>query len=170
MTRDCRLLICVLDEEDSVESCILRELFQSSKAHSNRHLTQGKVSKISIGSSINFEGFLSSILLSMVIIVTVVIVVVILIVVVDDVSLILKLSFAIIVEEEDGEWIRFLGSNSSLGIKKYRGLNNNDGGNTGDGVKIAGGVIGLGDEIGFSEELKELLPNETGKQSDETEV
>ncbi|GJW72048.1 hypothetical protein Tco_0128965 [Tanacetum coccineum] len=55
-----------------------------------------KVSSISIGGSINFEGFLSSILLSMVIIVTVVIVVVILIVVVDDVSLILKLSFAII--------------------------------------------------------------------------
>ncbi|GJX74727.1 hypothetical protein Tco_0313322 [Tanacetum coccineum] len=76
------------------------------------------------------------------------------------------------VEEEDGEWIRFLGSNSSLGIKKYRGLNNNDGGNTGDGVKIAGGVIGSGDEIGeitdgiileFSEELKEMLPDEAGK-------
>ncbi|GKB47938.1 hypothetical protein Tco_0898691, partial [Tanacetum coccineum] len=44
-----------------------------------------------------------------------------------------------------------------------------DGGNTGDGVKIAGGVIGSGDEIEFSEELKELLPNEAGKESDETE-
>ncbi|GJX42931.1 hypothetical protein Tco_0259607 [Tanacetum coccineum] len=56
-----------------------------------------KVSRISIGGSISYEGFLSSILLSVVIIVMVVIVVVILIVVVvDDVSLILKLSFAII--------------------------------------------------------------------------
>ncbi|GKF83267.1 hypothetical protein Tco_0244923, partial [Tanacetum coccineum] len=50
-------------------------------------------------------------------------------------------------EEEDGEWIRFLGGNSSSGIKKYRGSNSNDGGNTKDGVKIAGGVIGSGDEI-----------------------
>ncbi|GJX67457.1 hypothetical protein Tco_0303184 [Tanacetum coccineum] len=55
------------------------------------------------------------------------------------------------IEEEDGEWIRFLGGNSSLGIKKYRGLNSNDGGNTGNGVKIADGVIGSSDEI-------ELLP------------
>ncbi|GJS16491.1 hypothetical protein Tco_0410963 [Tanacetum coccineum] len=70
-----------------------------------------------------------------------------------------------VVEEEDGEWIRFLGGNSSSGIKKYRGLNSNDGGNTGDGVKIAGGVIGSSDEIAleFYEELKELLPDEAGK-------
>ncbi|GJR24340.1 hypothetical protein Tco_1045605 [Tanacetum coccineum] len=52
-----------------------------------------------------------------------------------------------VVEEEDGEWIRFLGGNSSSGTKKYRGSNSNDGGNTRDGVKIAGGVIGSGDEI-----------------------
>ncbi|GKA06737.1 hypothetical protein Tco_0685961 [Tanacetum coccineum] len=67
------------------------------------------------------------------------------------------------VEEEYGEWICFLGSNSSLGIKKYRGLNSSDGGNIRDRVKIAGGVIGSGDEIEFSEELKEFLPNENGK-------
>ncbi|GKB07759.1 hypothetical protein Tco_0836043 [Tanacetum coccineum] len=72
-----------------------------------------------------------------------------------------------VVEEEDGEQIRFLGGNSFSGIKKYRGLNSNDGvTNTGDRVKIAGGVIGSW----FSEELKELLPNEAGKESDETEV
>ncbi|GKE68364.1 hypothetical protein Tco_1526436, partial [Tanacetum coccineum] len=46
--------------------------------------TQRTVSSISVGGSINLEGFLSSILLSVVIIVTVVIIVVILIVVVDD--------------------------------------------------------------------------------------
>ncbi|GJW03787.1 hypothetical protein Tco_1562643 [Tanacetum coccineum] len=57
--------------------------------------------------------------------------------------------FGVNVEEEDGEWIRFLGGNSSSGIKKYRGSNSNDGGNTGDGVKITGGVIGSGDEIGL---------------------
>ncbi|GKF91833.1 hypothetical protein Tco_0275534, partial [Tanacetum coccineum] len=68
-----------------------------------------------------------------------------------------------VVEEEDGEWIRFLGGNSSSGIKKYRGLNSSDGGNTEDGVKIAGRVIGSGDEIEFLEELKELLPDEAGK-------
>ncbi|GKF19919.1 hypothetical protein Tco_0068557 [Tanacetum coccineum] len=68
-----------------------------------------------------------------------------------------------VVEEEDGEQIRFLGGNSSLGIKKYRGSNSSDGGNIGDEVKIAGEVIGSGDEIGFSEELKELLPAEAGK-------
>ncbi|GJU36320.1 hypothetical protein Tco_1184674, partial [Tanacetum coccineum] len=73
------------------------------------------------------------------------------------------------IEEEDGEWIFFLGGSSSSGTKKYRGSNSSDGGNTGDGVKIAGGVIGSGDEIEFSEELKELLPNEAGKESDETE-
>ncbi|GJR62811.1 hypothetical protein Tco_1504973 [Tanacetum coccineum] len=39
-----------------------------------------------------------------------------------------------------------------------------------DGGTIAGGVIGSGDEIEFSEELKELIPNEAGKESDETEV
>ncbi|GJU84456.1 hypothetical protein Tco_1292002 [Tanacetum coccineum] len=68
-----------------------------------------------------------------------------------------------VVEEEDGEWIYFLGGNSSSGTKKYRGSNSSDGGNTRDGVKIAGEVIGSGGEIEFSEELKELLPNETGK-------
>ncbi|GKE77541.1 hypothetical protein Tco_1543661 [Tanacetum coccineum] len=68
-----------------------------------------------------------------------------------------------VVEEEDGEQIRFLGGNSSSGIKKYRGSNSSDGGNIGDGVKIAGEVIGSGDEIEFSEELKELLPDEDGK-------
>ncbi|GKA78383.1 hypothetical protein Tco_0784920, partial [Tanacetum coccineum] len=62
-------------------------------------------------------------------------------------------------EEEYGEWIRFLGSNSSSGIKKYQGLKSNDGGNTGNGVKKAGEVIGSE----FSEELKELLPDEAGK-------
>ncbi|GJZ00374.1 hypothetical protein Tco_0517803, partial [Tanacetum coccineum] len=59
--------------------------------------TQRMISSISVGGSINLEGFLSSILLSVVIIVMVVIVVVILIVVVvDDVPFILKLSFVII--------------------------------------------------------------------------
>ncbi|GJZ54295.1 hypothetical protein Tco_0609180 [Tanacetum coccineum] len=67
------------------------------------------------------------------------------------------------IEEEYGEWICFLGSNSSSGIKKYQGLNSSDGGNIGDRVKIAGGVIGSGDEIEFLEELKELLPAEAGK-------
>ncbi|GJT16851.1 hypothetical protein Tco_0875557 [Tanacetum coccineum] len=52
-----------------------------------------------------------------------------------------------VVEEEDGEQIRFLGGNSSSGTKKYRGSNSNDGGNIGDGVKIAGEVIGYSDEI-----------------------
>ncbi|GJS21814.1 hypothetical protein Tco_0450446 [Tanacetum coccineum] len=67
-------------------------------------------------------------------------------------------------EEEWGMVIRVsLRCNSSSGIKKYRGLNSSDGGNIRDRVKIAGGVIGSGDEIEFSEELKELLPNETGK-------
>ncbi|GKC94869.1 hypothetical protein Tco_1160311, partial [Tanacetum coccineum] len=79
-----------------------------------------------------------------------------------------------VVEEEDEEHICFLGGHSSSRIKKYRGSNSNDGGNTRDGVKIAGEVIGSGGEIDentggiilslkFSEELKELLPNETGK-------
>ncbi|GJV40965.1 hypothetical protein Tco_1419405 [Tanacetum coccineum] len=68
-----------------------------------------------------------------------------------------------VVEEEDGEWICFLGGSSSSGTKKYRGSNSSDGGNTGDEVKIAGGVIGYGDEIEFSEELKELLPDEAGE-------
>ncbi|GJZ55342.1 hypothetical protein Tco_0610535 [Tanacetum coccineum] len=68
-----------------------------------------------------------------------------------------------VVEEEDGEWICFLGGNSSSGTKKYRGSNSSDGGNTGDGVKIVGGVIGSSDEIEFSEELKDLLPAEAGK-------
>ncbi|GKC30085.1 hypothetical protein Tco_1037379 [Tanacetum coccineum] len=77
---------------------------------------------------------------------------------------------AIQIEEEDGEWICFLGGNSSSGTKKYQGSNSSDGGNIRDGVKIAGEVIGSGDEIEFSEELKELLPAEAGKESDETEV
>ncbi|GKA68084.1 hypothetical protein Tco_0768001 [Tanacetum coccineum] len=68
-----------------------------------------------------------------------------------------------VVEEEDGEWIYFLGGNSSSGTKKYRGSNSNDGGNIGDGVKIVGELIGSSDEIGFSKELKELLPAEAGK-------
>ncbi|GJV33385.1 hypothetical protein Tco_1393785 [Tanacetum coccineum] len=55
-----------------------------------------------------------------------------------------------VVEEEDGEWIRFLGGNSSSGTKKYQGSNSSDGGNTGDGVKIAGEAIGSGDKIGDS--------------------
>ncbi|GKA03172.1 hypothetical protein Tco_0675953, partial [Tanacetum coccineum] len=66
-------------------------------------------------------------------------------------------------EEEDGEWIRFLGGNSSSRTKKYLGSNSNDGGNTGDGVKIAGRVIGSDDEIESSKELKELLSDEAGK-------
>ncbi|GJS94288.1 hypothetical protein Tco_0801256 [Tanacetum coccineum] len=140
--------------------------------------TQGKVSSIPIGSSISLEGFLSFMLLLGVIIVMVVFVVVVLvvvviaivgvvivvvfgIVVVVDVSSIFKLSFVIVdsfscywssaynvVEEEDGEWICFLGGNSSSGTKKYRGSNSNEGGNTGDRVKIAGEVIRSGDEIG----------------------
>ncbi|GJV96053.1 hypothetical protein Tco_1547630 [Tanacetum coccineum] len=67
-------------------------------------------------------------------------------------------------EEEDGEWICFLGGSSSSRTKKYRGSNSNDGGNIGDGVKIAdentGGIIL---SVEFSEELKELLPDEAGK-------
>ncbi|GJV46563.1 hypothetical protein Tco_1431099 [Tanacetum coccineum] len=47
----------------------------------------------------------------------------------------------IVVEEEDGGWICFLGGNNSSGTKKYQGSNSSDGGNTGDGVKIASGVI-----------------------------
>ncbi|GJX48156.1 hypothetical protein Tco_0273346 [Tanacetum coccineum] len=46
-----------------------------------------------------------------------------------------------VVEEEDGEWICFLGGNSSSRTKKYRGSNSSDGGNTEDGVKIIGGVM-----------------------------
>ncbi|GJV02805.1 hypothetical protein Tco_1336374 [Tanacetum coccineum] len=66
-----------------------------------------------------------------------------------------------VVEEEDEEQIRFLGGNSSSGIKKYRGLNSSDGGNIGDRVKIAGGVIGS--VIFPGKTLKELLPDEAGK-------
>ncbi|GJZ07063.1 hypothetical protein Tco_0540856 [Tanacetum coccineum] len=47
-----------------------------------------------------------------------------------------------VVEEEDGEWICFLGGGSSSGTKKYQGSNSSDGGNIRDRVKIAGGVIG----------------------------
>ncbi|GJY98861.1 hypothetical protein Tco_0516291 [Tanacetum coccineum] len=68
-----------------------------------------------------------------------------------------------VVEEEDEEQIRFLDGNSSSGSKKYRGSNSSDGGNIEDRVKIAGEVIGSSDEIEFFEELKELLPDETGK-------
>ncbi|GKC63279.1 hypothetical protein Tco_1095877 [Tanacetum coccineum] len=64
---------------------------------------------------------------------------------------------------------------SSLGIKKYQGLNSNDGSNTRNGVKIAGGVIGFGDEIELKEMLPDeavffMLPTEAGKIYDETEV
>ncbi|GJX13943.1 hypothetical protein Tco_0205701 [Tanacetum coccineum] len=48
----------------------------------------------------------------------------------------------IVVEEEDREWICFLGGNSFSRTKKYQGSNSSDGGNIGDGVKIAGEVIG----------------------------
>ncbi|GJR83896.1 hypothetical protein Tco_0154681 [Tanacetum coccineum] len=64
-----------------------------------------------------------------------------------------------LVEEEDGEQIRFLGGNSSSGTKKYRGSNSNDGGNIGDGVKIAGEVIGSSDEIALSVARSDLLPS-----------
>ncbi|GJY48695.1 hypothetical protein Tco_0438651 [Tanacetum coccineum] len=73
-----------------------------------------------------------------------------------------SLKFDNVVEEDDEEWICFLGSNSSSGIKKYWGSNSSDSGNTGDGVKIVGGVIGSGDEIESSEELKELLSVSSG--------
>ncbi|GKF96044.1 hypothetical protein Tco_0288779, partial [Tanacetum coccineum] len=53
-----------------------------------------------------------------------------------------------VVEEEDEDWICFLGGNSSSGIKKYRGSNSSDGGNIEDGGTIAGEVIRSGDEIG----------------------
>ncbi|GJX81324.1 hypothetical protein Tco_0330805 [Tanacetum coccineum] len=60
--------------------------------------TQGTIPSIPIGGSISPKGFLPSILLLVVIIVTTVFIIVILIVVVvDDVSLILKLSFVIMV-------------------------------------------------------------------------
>ncbi|GJW49439.1 hypothetical protein Tco_0090790 [Tanacetum coccineum] len=65
-----------------------------------------------------------------------------------------------VVEEEDREWIRFLGGSSSSGTKKYRGSNSSDGGNTRDGVKIAGEVIGSG-----FRELKELLPKKLGNNT-----
>ncbi|GJZ98879.1 hypothetical protein Tco_0671332, partial [Tanacetum coccineum] len=127
--------------------------------------TQRKVSLVSFG-KISPNSFLSSILLLGVIIVMVVFVVVmvilvvvvvaivgvvIVVVVVGGVSFILKLSFMIIdnvVEEEDGEQIRFLGGNSFSGIKKYRGSNSSDGGNIGDGVKIVSEVLGLVMKIG----------------------
>ncbi|GKE28539.1 hypothetical protein Tco_1443923, partial [Tanacetum coccineum] len=143
---------------DSANSCVMQ----------GASCTQREVSMVF------FDSFLSSILLLVVIIVMVV--------VIGGVSSIFKLSFVIIdsfscywsfacpgvldtteFEEEDGEWICFLGGSSSSGTKKYQGSNSSDGGNTGDGVKIAGGVIGSGDEIAFSEELKELLPAKAGK-------
>ncbi|GJU03687.1 hypothetical protein Tco_1114025 [Tanacetum coccineum] len=69
-----------------------------------------------------------------------------------------------VVEEEDGEWICFLGGNSSSGTKKYRGSNSNDGGNTGDGVKIAVEYIGSGDE----NSLRKLLSDGSMKNLVET--
>ncbi|GKG36871.1 hypothetical protein Tco_0447044, partial [Tanacetum coccineum] len=76
------------------------------------YFTQGNVSNISIGGSINSEGFLSSILLSVVIIVTIVVVVLVvvviaivrvvivvlfrIVVVVGGISSIFKLSFVIV--------------------------------------------------------------------------
>ncbi|GJX29345.1 hypothetical protein Tco_0237424 [Tanacetum coccineum] len=121
--------------------------------------------------SISPKGFLSSILLWVVIMVAVVEIIRI-ITVVAIIRIVVAVDGVIynVVEKEDGEWICFLSGSSSSGTKKYRGSNSSDGGNTGDGVKIAGEVIGSGDEIEFSEELKELLPNEAGKESDETEV
>ncbi|GJV86762.1 hypothetical protein Tco_1530700 [Tanacetum coccineum] len=65
-----------------------------------------------------------------------------------------------VVEEEDGEQIRFLGGNSFSGIKIYRGSNSSDGGNIGDGVKIAGEVIGSGDEIESLKNIRKILPKE----------
>ncbi|GJX30714.1 hypothetical protein Tco_0240569 [Tanacetum coccineum] len=74
-------------------------------------------------------------------------------------TLLLRYSDRNVVEEEDGEQIRFLGGNSSSGTKKYRGSNSSDGGNTRDGVKIAGKVIGSGDRIDYflEERVKNLL-------------
>ncbi|GJX52455.1 hypothetical protein Tco_0280824 [Tanacetum coccineum] len=71
-----------------------------------------------------------------------------------------------VVEEEDREYICFLGGNNLSGTKKYWGSNSSDGGNTGDGVKITGGVIGSGGGIESFEELKEVLPD----VGDEVEV
>ncbi|GJZ12249.1 hypothetical protein Tco_0547479 [Tanacetum coccineum] len=236
--RPTMLLLCYCDRKESLKKksdeslTILRVLFLS------RQLSLRKVISIPIGGSINFEGFLSSILLVVVIIITVLIVVVILVVVIfvivevvivvvnrvllsdsiplgmlmaspkfefrygkrvssmiistlchgsksmlpsgcsikissrlsDGIQVMAGVSGCLnvllgdnVVEEEDGEWIRFLGGNSSSGIEKYRELNSRDGGNIEDGVKIAGGVIGSYDEIEFSEELKELRPAKAGK-------
>ncbi|GJU72181.1 hypothetical protein Tco_1263586 [Tanacetum coccineum] len=68
-----------------------------------------------------------------------------------------------VVEEEDGEHIRFLGGNSSSDTKNYWDHYCSNGDNIDDRVKIAGGVIGSGGEIEFSEELKELLSDEAEK-------
>ncbi|GJW20381.1 hypothetical protein Tco_0031003 [Tanacetum coccineum] len=67
------------------------------------------------------------------------------------------------VEEEDGEWICFLGGSSSSGTKKYQGSNSNDGGNIGDESNLLREAIGIGDKIVFLEELKECIPDEAGK-------
>ncbi|GJU62316.1 hypothetical protein Tco_1244151 [Tanacetum coccineum] len=76
-----------------------------------------------------------------------------------------------VVEEEDGERIRFLGGNNSSGTKKYQGSNSSDGGNTGDGVKIKGeNTGGIILSLEFSEALKELLSDEAGNNRDEDEV
>ncbi|GJT14638.1 hypothetical protein Tco_0861680 [Tanacetum coccineum] len=50
----------------------------------------------------------------------------------------------LIIEEEDGEWIHFLGGNSSSGTKKYRGSNSSDGGNAGEdqnSMEVIGYVV-----------------------------
>ncbi|GJZ76848.1 hypothetical protein Tco_0641520 [Tanacetum coccineum] len=70
----------------------------------------------------------------------------------------------IVVEEEDGGWIFFLGVNNSSGTKKYRGSNSSDGGNTGDGVKIDGENIGGNSSfLEFSKKSEELFPGLAGK-------
>ncbi|GJW77679.1 hypothetical protein Tco_0139361 [Tanacetum coccineum] len=75
------------------------------------------------------------------------------------------------IKEENEEWICFLGGSSSSGTKKYRGSNSSDGGITGRWKSNSWvGLIRSGYEIEFSKELKELLPNEAGKESDKTEV
>ncbi|GKB98087.1 hypothetical protein Tco_0984224 [Tanacetum coccineum] len=82
----------------------------------------------------------------------------------------------IVIEEEDGGYICFLGGNNSSGAKKYQGSNSSDGGNTGDGVKIAGGVIssggGISEDTGgissfleFSKKSEEMFPGVAGNSS-----
>ncbi|GJW71240.1 hypothetical protein Tco_0128157, partial [Tanacetum coccineum] len=137
------LLLIVKESHYKLRYCLkidLRVVFRSLQFLVN------DLAQLDIVRHLTMQGLLLPFLLLVVMVVMVVIVILI-VVVVDDVSFILKLSFAIIdgldnvVEEEDGEWICFLGGNSSSGIKKYRGSNSSDGGITGDGVKIAGGVM-----------------------------